>query len=180
MSVIRELPRETYFRPTLNIFAATYNSPTIGFYDFGIAANTQQEVLPLNPGSLYFVSLINFGANIDPAAYFGNLATTPKLDLRLKQGNAQVFGAAYALGSYLVNNEISAFFWTTQESDTLVATMSGTLSQNADLSGITDITARVAFNIYEITDRAYITKFMGNLPAAENMTTLPDDLKERF
>lgn len=180
MSVIRQLPRGTFFRPVLNSFQADFNTPSVGLYDFAVAANTEQEVMKLNSSSLYFIGLMNFGTTVSESAYFENLSLTPKINLFTKQGNAQIFGAAYGLANYLVNNEIASFFWTDKPGDTLVATMTGQLGQNASLSGITEIVARISMNVYEVTDIAFINEFFQRKTDPANLVQLPTEFQGRF
>jgi len=182
MSVIARLPSGTFFRPCAAIFEADYNTPTAGLYDFGVAANESVSFLELNPSHLYFLSILNFSANVPVSAYLENIETIPNLDLRLSLGGAQLYQQGYPLVSYLDNNEISIFFWTDRKGDTLIGNFNGTLSQNASLSGIASIIAQAALNIHEITDHKYIAEFKGQTKqnGGNNFTQLPQSMRERI
>lgn len=182
MSVIAKLPSGTYFRPCAALFEADFNTPTLGKYDFGVAANQNYEILQLNASHLYFFSILNFSATVPVSAYIENIETIPSLDLRMKQGGAQLYQQGYPLVSYLNNNEIATFFWSDRENDTLIGNFAGVLGQNASLTGIASIIAQVSLNIHEITDTKFINDFKGIVKGggATNFAMLPPEMRERI
>jgi len=126
---------------------------------------------------------MNFTATVPESAYLENIEVIPNVDFKLKQSGAQLFGAGYPLVTYLSNNEIAAFFWTTQENDTLQATFKGLLGQNASLSAFGSIVAQISCNIFEITDQDFINSFRGTAAfaaAGSNSAAVPDSMKDRI
>lgn len=180
MSLVASFPHGSIFRPTSKIFSATFNTPTAGQYDFGIAANRDQELLSLNPNSLYYLSVLSFSANIPESAYLENISTIPTLNLFLKKSGAQIFGQGYPLVTYMQGIEVSAFFWTQQLGDTLIGTFTGILDQNSSLSGVPTINSQCSLNVHEVTDREFIRNFLGNITKQEKVDIrMPDKWKDR-
>lgn len=183
MSLSVKIPPSSLFRPSAGIFTATYNVPVVGKYSFDVPANANVDLMGLNYSSLYLFSIMNFTATVPESAYLENIETIPNVDFKLKQSGAQLFGAGYPLVTYLSNNEIAAFFWTTQEGDTLQATFKGQLGQNASLSAFGSIVAQISCNIFEITDQTFIDSFRGSAAfaaAGSNSAAVPDSMKDRI
>lgn len=183
MGVLHKLPEDSLFLPTVNLFTATYNSPTVGYYDWGVAANTAQEVLGISPGFLYFISIMNFGATVDEGTFLQNVNTIPRVQFLTKLTNRGLYGGGYPIANYLKNNEVSAFFWTSQQDDALVATFTGVLAQNATLAGVPSITSHVSLNMFQIVDRAFISKFFnvsGADPSKPGIIQVPPSLERRI
>ena len=185
MAVQWTLPDSSMFLPTANIFEATYNTPTLGFYDFGKAANSLQAVQGISPGFLYFIGLMNFGASMGEPVYLENISTIPRVQFYTKRSGKSLYGGGYPLTKYLPGNDVSAFAWTSEKDDEISATFTGILSQNASLSGVPSIRAQVSLNIYQIMDRAFIKKFFnlaGDVanPAEGNIIALPPGWERRI
>lgn len=159
--VLHKIPSDSFFLPSVNLFTATFNTPTAGQYDWGIAANVAQEVQGISPGFLYFISIMNFGATINEGDYLENISTIPRVQLLLSKSGKNLYGAGYPIANYLKNNDISAFFWTTVKDDGLAATFTGVLNQSAALAGVATITAHVSLNCFQIQNRKYIDQFFG-------------------
>lgn len=155
------IPIDSIFRPTANLFTATFNNPTIGQYDFAIAANTEQLVMPIDDINLFYISIANYSANVPESSYLENLDTSdiPKIRFLTGQNKKPLYGGTYPLAKYLVTNEVGTFFRSKQAKDSLIATFTGKLNQNANLAGVVTITAVVALNIWEISDREFLNKF---------------------
>jgi hypothetical protein len=182
MGVLQKLPDDSLFLPTVNLFTATYNTPTPGYYDWGVAANVGQTVLGISPGFLYFISILNFGATIAESDYLQNLSTIPRVQFLTKLTGRGLYGGGYPIGNYLKNNDMGAYFWTGQNNDSLIATFTGVLAQSASLAGVPSITANVSLNAFQIVDKAYIEKFFGLTgadPRKAGAMVLPADLERR-
>jgi hypothetical protein len=154
------IPADSIFRPTANLFLATFNVPALGQYDFSVAANQNVSVLPIDATNLYFISIVNFSATVPESAYIENLTTDlPQIRFKTKQNNKPLYGGTYPLAKYLVTNEVGTFFESKQSKDELLADFSGILDQNASLVPFTTIRAVVALNIWEIHDQKFINEF---------------------
>ena len=157
--MVLKIPIDSLFRPTVNLFTATFNTPAPGQYDFGVAANADQAVLPINGTNLFYISIANFSATVPESAFLENIATTPQIRFLTTQNKKPLYGGTYPLAKYLVTNEVGTFFESKQGNDTLTATFTGLLNQNASLLPFGTITAVVALNIWEISDRGFIDQF---------------------
>lgn len=183
MGVFHKLPDDSLFLPTVNLFTADYNTPTLGQYNWGVSANINQQVLGISPGFLYFISIMNFGASIQEGDFLENVDTIPRIQFLTALSNKGLYGGGYPIANYLKNNDISAFFWTSQNADFLVATFTGVLNQNAALAGVPSITAHVSLNIFQIVDKAFISKFFGSTGSDSTRPgalRLPPDLERRI
>lgn len=180
MSLI--IPRNSIFRPVVNTFVATFNTPTAGKYDWGLAANVDQAVMTLAGHNLYYLALMNFSATVDEAAFLQNISTAARVQFRSGQNKAALFGGSYPLVKYLVNNSIGAFFSSPQKADTLTATFTGVLNQDASLISYPTITAVLQMNIFEITDQDFISEYHGRKKAGEPMPNaiIPQEFDKRI
>lgn len=163
-----KIPEDSFFIPTVNLFTADFNTPTPGYYDWGVTANENQEVLGISPGFLYFMSIMNFGATIDEGTFLQNVSTIPTVQFLTKNSGKTLYGGGYPIANYLKNNDMSAFFWTPQRDDQIVATFRGVLGQNAALAGVPSITAHVSLNMFQIVNKEFINKFFHVTGANQN------------
>jgi hypothetical protein len=176
------IPRDSIFRPVVNLFTATFNNPTLGKYNWGVAANQKQEVLKINYQNLFFISTMNFSSTVPESAFLENIETTPKVQFVMDQNNESMYGGAYPLVKYLTDNDISAFFWSRQADDILTATFTGQLGQNASLIAFNTVIAVLALNTYEITDKAFIENFFHMQKTGEQISNVvvPSSLERRI
>jgi len=181
--MIIQIPKDSVFRPTVNLFTATFNNPTLGKYDFGVAANTLQDVMQVNHTNLFYIEGMNVSATVLETAYIENLSTVPKVQFFLKKNAQALFGGAYPIGKYLQPNEISAFFSGDQVGDTLQATVTGVLNQNANMIQYGSVTIVLALNIFEISDPKFIAEFKkitNNGPNQISDVQIPFGLERRI
>ncbi len=176
------IPRNSIFRPVVNTFLATFNTPTAGKYDWNVAANIDQAVMTLAGHNLYYLALMNFSATVDEGDFLQNISTAPRVQFRSGQNKAALFGGSYPLAKYLVNNSIGSFFSSPQKSDTLTATFTGVLNQNAALISFPTITAVLAMNVFEIIDRDFINEYNGMKKTGEPMinVVIPPEFDKRI
>lgn len=125
---------------------------------------------------------MNFSATVPENSFLENISTTPKIQLSMDQNSESLYGGAYPVAKYLVNNEISAFFWSRQDKDRLTGTFTGILNQNASLIPFATVTAVVAMNTYEITDRKFIEEFFHIQKVGEQIADvhIPNELDRRI
>jgi len=176
------IPRDSIFRPVVNLFTATFNTPTLGKYNWGVPANQKQEVLKINYQNLFYISTMNFSATVPESAFLENIEITPKVQFVMDQNNESMYGGAYPLVKYLHDNDISAFFWSRQADDILTATFTGQLGQNASMIAFSSVIAVLALNTYEITDKAFIEKFFHIQKMGEQISNVvvPPSLERRI
>ncbi len=176
------IPRNSIFRPVVNLFTATFNSPTLGYYSF--TGGAAQDVLQINGHNLFYIASMNFSLTIPESDFVENIVTTPKVQFSGKQSGLALGGIVqpYPLVKYLTDNQIGAFFWSKQEKDTLSALFTGLLSQNAALISFPTITAILQMNIFEITDTNFIKEFHGLTQGHQpvNQVSIPANFDRRF
>jgi len=159
MSIIKTLPDGSRFIPTVNRFSATFNVPTLGKYNFAVAANTGQELLKLVAGRVYFIERMNFGATVDEGDFLLSIDTLPELILRYQITGERLFTKPFHVVNYIDNQELILFFSTARINDTVLIDFTGILNQVPNFIGINTIQAQVSFNIYEIANQQWIRDF---------------------
>ncbi len=174
------IPKNSIFRPIVKRFTATFGTPTVGQYNFGVAANKNVSILPIAYGNLFFISILNFSANISESAFLENVISDPQLLFMTKQNGINIFGGPQPLIKYLPQNEVNAFFRSRQRGDFLTGTFTGSLGQSASLIGPSSVIAVVAMNIFEIQDQKWIRDFEDIKPGDISEIVIPQDVQRRI
>jgi len=142
---VKALPIETN-----NRFAANFNVPTVGQYDYGIAANVDQVVIgSLNPNFVYIIDRVSFSASIPEGVYLESVNTVPTARLRFRNTDYGIYPRPLPGVNYKDNLEWRFFFWTEKKNDALLVTFDGALNQVAATVGVPTIYANLSFVIYE-------------------------------
>jgi len=162
MALKYQVPKSARFLQTVNFFTGTFNTPTVGVYDFGIAANTKQIVLEMQPLSVYFLERCNVGGDIAEADFLGAISVFPKLVLSTRTAPQTVYRLPLPIVNYIDNQEINAWIYSEQASEALLATMTGILNGTAALVGIAELRLAVSFNLYEVSDSDFLAAFRSN------------------
>lgn len=169
MSIPVDIPlRDSWPILTANAFTATFNAPTLGRYDFGIAGNRFQTLYEILPSHLYIIERESFSFNMGQAVYQEAIDSTngfPRLRITKKSRKKSIYAREQPFIIYLNNFETVLFAQTQQTDDELQATFQGQLFQPGPLIGTTTIQAYVQFNIYEIRDPLWIKSFLQRNPA---------------
>lgn len=159
MSITITIPTDSQPIITDDTFTATFNVPTVGKYDFGIAANTNQFSLKLSNQYVYLWERVNFSLDIPEDHFKSAINVAPQLIVTRKQGGMPVFRKPFKFINYVDNLEILFLDTTLQQDDEYLFTFSGILNQTPDLVGIGAITALLQFNIYEIVSTKWKTMY---------------------
>jgi len=161
MSIIVQLPPGTQFYQPLARFTADFNSPLVGGYDWDVAANTDQNLMEIRKNHLYLVERYSFSATINEGVFLAAVLTVPTVGVRIPtESNRLIHPNPIPLVNYIDGLETMMYAYSDQD-QYLTATFRGQLSQTADLVGISEVTAQVQFNIYEIKNGAWIENFLG-------------------
>lgn len=142
---------------TSNIFAGTFNVPTLGVYDFGVPANTDQIVIPLDRRFIYLIDMVSFSASIAEGVYLESIATPPQMTFRFTSAPYRIYPFPLPGINYKDGLNWSFFFQTTQANDNLLISMTGILNQVAATVGIPVINCYASFVIYQEENDAAIT-----------------------
>lgn len=163
MSIAQFLPRSSKPLFVKAKFDATFNVPTLGVYDFAVAANAGVTLLDLVGSVAYFIDQIDVGVTVAPAAFQEALdPTTPlTLQLNLKKDGAPVPDNPITINQLYTNKELNAFFRTNSKgSDQLQATFRGRLLQPAALIGTPTISMNINISIWYISDTNFINSYL--------------------
>jgi len=133
---------------TSNIFTGTFNAPTIGVYDFGVAGNTDQLVLNLNPNYFYMIDQLSLSATVDEGVYLRSLNVNPFARLRLRSQPTFLYPFPIPAINYKDGINFNYFFNTMQSNDALLMTLDGVLNQVAETVGVPTISILISFVIY--------------------------------
>lgn len=147
---------------TANTFTATFNAPTLGRYDFNVAANQNNIVIPIRHTSVYVLERINFSASVPEGVYQEAIDPTnllPNLQLLTTVQQVQIFPEKQPFINYVDNLSLLLFFHTTQDNDNLLATFTGQFTQPAFMVGMVTMDVYIQFNIYEINDTDWVARY---------------------
>jgi len=134
---------------TTNIFTGTFNNPTLGVYDFGIAGNTDQLVLNLNPRYYYLIDAVSLSATIDEGVYLESLNINPTIRLRFSSKPNFIYPFPLPAINYKDGLNWNFFFNTKQANDRLLISLDGILNQVPATVGIATIKILVSFVLYQ-------------------------------
>lgn len=153
MSISLTIPTSAKPYLTDNEFSAAFNVPTLGQYDWGVAANVKQPVLTLTEGSVYIIERVCFSCDIAEEKFLDARNTTPLMQLHKLDNNSQVFPTSQPFILYNKNLEEVFFFQTDLKEEQLAITFTGTLNQTPALVGDATIKANVQLLIYEVQNK---------------------------
>lgn len=172
MGIPIALPVSAQVIPVAVTFTATFNVPTIGEYDFGIAANENKVFIPMQNRSIYIIERVAFSVNIAEAAYQDSISSVLELNFTRTQPGQQIFESNLPFVNYFKNLETYMFFNSTGSDDNLLGTLTGSLIQVPATVGKTTLTAFVELVVYKINDQEWLARFLdskNNLGAGLNL-----------
>lgn len=160
MSIRLNLPlKDTTNHITGNSFAASFNVPTLGLFDWGVTANENVKILDLIPTSLYFIERESFGTNMIDGVYNESLVTIPNIQFLTLKTKKPTLPNPQPFVVYFNNFETVMIVRTEQDPDQLLGTFRGQLKQVAATAGWPSVTANLSFNIYEVQNQTWINLF---------------------
>ncbi len=161
MSLLLQLPPGTDFLQPIVRFAAHWNAPLVGGYDFDIPGNMDVPFQAVKKNKLYLIERYSFSATIPEGDYFSAITTVPTLEIRLpREGNRMIYPTPIPMVNYIDGLETLIYAYANQD-QILTGTFKGQLNQTEDLVGVDTITAQAQFNIYEISNKVWIEHFIG-------------------
>ena len=159
MGIGKTIPQSSLFVQTLNIFEATFNTPTLGRYNFGIPANTDVSVLKLTRASVYLIQSYSLSATVGEADFLESINIVPQLFLRTKINAKNIYKKPLPQAGYFDGVEAIGYFLSPQGDDELLLSCTGVLNQIAAMVGISSIKIQTTLNIQEIVDTKWINQF---------------------
>jgi len=155
MSIVQNIPFKARLIPTENTFSA----PFTGLYDFGIPANDRQTVFPLQANTVYYLDNFSIGGNIAREDYLSAISTMPVMTLYRKQDKSGVYTRSIPIAQFFENKPCTVYVESNKAADELQLSMTGILSQVANLVGIDPVKITVSFSAFAIDERDYNTSF---------------------
>jgi hypothetical protein len=143
-----QLPRKIRFIPASAIYTATFNTPTIGKYDF----NGQQKIFvaKLLPNTVYLIDAFSIAANIAQEDFLSSINTVPLLNLRKTLNDENIFDVPLQIQNYSTDRQIVHFFKTGLDNCGLAANLTGILDQTANLVGVSNVTLSINFSLHAV------------------------------
>ena len=168
MSINSIIPRSSKLCVVGGIFKATLNNPTVGKFDFTnikVGGNRLNVAVPLglkmNPNYLYFFHQINFSMSIDESDFLQAIepGTVPELSVKDSTSRKNIFHSPFRLFRYFENAAVDSYHFNLNANCNLIVDFQCVLAMIANLVGISDIFAQVAFSVYEITEEKFIKNY---------------------
>ena len=165
MSLRFEIPKSSECAVIGGIFQASFNAPTIGYYDFTnyptIATKSNVAVdlgLAMNANYLYYFHQFNFSLSCDEGTFLQAIApgTFPEFKLRDSITRKMLYHHTFRLIRYYSNAAIDFFYYNLNNNSKMIGDFQGLFIQPASLVGVTNLYAQVSFTVYEITDVKFI------------------------
>ena len=152
-----KLPRRIRYVPVSAIFAAAFNVPTIGKYDFNGQLKTfYQKLLPT---TIYLIDSFSVGGNISTEDFLDAIDTTPALTLRASGTEQTIFEGPFPITGYFSDRQIVHFFKTPHDNIDLIGTMTGTLKQTPALIGVASVSITISISIHAIDESEWEKMF---------------------
>lgn len=153
------IPHKARFIPCVKSFSA----PFTGVYDFGIAANADLTLLPLQANIVYLISTYSVGGNIGSEDYLSAINTLPKFLFKRRNDNQAIKTDSISVVQFEQNKEAMIFSDSKQADDEVRISLTGILNQTASLIGISPVIISISFSIFAIEDRDYAIAFQDKL-----------------
>lgn len=172
MSVIVRIPSKSPVQNPSARFLATFNTPTLGKYDFtnevnvdGDKINLNVPLISLEKQSLYLVTNWRFRTTVTEDLYQEGIADNniPTVHLNLlNQSKTLIFSTPLPMPGEIGNSGLESlqYFTTTQDEDILTASLRGQLDQIGDLINFSEINATFSITMYQINDPRYVSKYL--------------------
>jgi len=149
------IPHTARFISTGNIFAAQFNNPTVGEYDFNIPVNTNVKILDLQKNSVYLLERITIGGNVSEAIFNNSIIGIPSLTFKTKSTGMIIYEQPLKILGYYQNQDISTFIRSEMSNDEILCTISGRFIQTADTIGLIEMRIGMALSFFAIDNNDY-------------------------
>lgn len=153
-----KIPYKSFYFPVTRIFSAQFNVPTVGKYDFNIAANQKLEFFKIYDDKIYLIDRVFINADIGSDVYNFSISTAPELQFYLGVSDQFLLKYPYSIMETEQQN-IGLFLYTDQRSDRFLVTMRGVFNQVAETIGQNIIRLFVTLGVFEITDTNFVSRF---------------------
>lgn len=159
MSVSFPIPRQARPIFTGNQFVGTFNAPSVGVYDFNIAANENQDVVEIFRGSVYLIDKIAIGGTVASEVFNQSINLTTELKFKRKVDGGVIYKLPFDVVTYIENRDFVAFAQSEKQDDYLTVSMAGVLNQVPATVGILQIKLNLQLTIYAMDSTDYESWF---------------------
>lgn len=179
MSIQYQIPKDSHYLTTANIFTATFNIPTPGVYDFNAAGNIGQVVYLMQTDKVLLIERISIAGDITEDQYLEAINVFPQMTLRKSKTNEAVYIQSLPVLQYSDNTEIVAWSDSTKGGlqnrskmnspvvvgvdENLIMDFTGVLNQTAALVGKNTIRIAINLSIYVISSTLFYQRFKDKL-----------------
>jgi len=163
MSVNFTVPSSARFISPAVSFTAAFNTPTVGKYDFGIAANALKTVFELQANTVYLISQMSIGGTVASEDFLESISVIPKLRFFRKVMAEGLYTEPIPITQFNASKEVSIWVISQKAGDSLQATLTGILSQTSAFVGLASITLNVSLSVYAIDEKEYNKNFRDSL-----------------
>lgn len=152
MGLISQLPKGSTPLVTFNRFTATFNTPTLGAYDFRIPANQRQfSQLKMQNQYYYRIDKLYYTVTIPEAEYTTAINVMPQIRLRFSQSDWNVYPNPISLALFFQGLDLNYWFHNNKGNQNLQMSFNGVLNQTPAMVGITELIATVVLVLYEVS-----------------------------
>lgn len=184
MSVSYQIPVESHFLTTTNIFTAPFNNNpgNPGKYDFTYeTGNKGQFVYLLQPDKVLLIERMSVGGDVSEASYFESIDILPQMRLRKSKTGENIYIQPFPIVGYMDNRDIVAWVDSTKSGDLrklggvgqsvlvaapvagtkdeLLMDFEGVLNQIAATVGKVEINININLSIYVISSTLFYQRF---------------------
>lgn len=153
--IVNPIPHTSRFFQSENVFEATFNVPTVGKYDFGVAANTNQFCFRLQKNAVYLIERISVGGNISEESFNDSINVTPKLIFKKERQNSVIYQEPFKISNYFKNTDVSTYVWSDIQDDSITLSLEGLLDQTPVLIGVGSIKLTISLSLFVIDNNSY-------------------------
>lgn len=154
--ITQKIPYNSIFVSTSSGFSASY---ALGEYNFDFALNKNHIILPMDPGTIYFIDCMQIGSNLPEDIYNQAIKIRPEITLKKSITGQIVYPRPLYLTNFAFNRPVTAYCETNKKGENLLIDCLGNFEQTPEMIGISDIKIEINFQIYAITSKEYQTDY---------------------
>lgn len=164
MPVSYQIPTQSRFIATANIFSAVFNAITPGKYDITNTPGNQNVLcIDLQPNTVYFIDSLSVSGNVTEQQYLESIEVFPILYVKKKIRGENVYQLPIPIANYYDGNNTSAWVFSDKHSDQLLFTLQGLLGQPASMVGVAEVKIQISMNIFAIESSYFNGAFRDQL-----------------
>ena len=154
-------PIQFVYEQTADLFLGKYTFAIAA--GGGVPANTPQPLAisrPLIENTIYYMRNITLSADIGRDDFLGAIVTTPNFQLyKQSENNIQLYRESIRMSDYFQQFDFRLAWQTQKNSDVLLGTIVGQLTQTVALIGKSSITIKAIISAQEIVDQKFTRLF---------------------